>query len=76
MVFSEIKIICQVDLRCIHLRADDFNLHYGPSSPFDQVAPIKANNIRDEAVAKHLLYMFHIGALDVLGLIMEENLLS
>jgi len=29
----------------------------------------------DEAIAKHLLYMFDIGALDVLGLIMEENLL-
>jgi len=27
---------------------------------------------RDEAVAKYLLYIFDIGALDVLGLIMEE----
>jgi hypothetical protein len=30
---------------------------------------------RDEVVAERLLYMFDIGALDVLGLIMEEDLL-
>lgn len=30
---------------------------------------------RDEVVAEHLLYMFDIGASDVLGLIVEEDLL-
>jgi len=40
------------------------------------LVPLRLTTLdRDEAVAKHLLYMFSIGALDILGLIMEENLL-